>query len=358
MTIFKNYDLTKLNTFGISAKAKLFVELKSEEDLKELFSMPEFKENNKLFLGGGSNILFTKDFNGIVILNKIKGIEILEENNQDVLIKAMSGEIWHDLVGYSVELLYWGMENLSLVPGTVGAVPMQNIGAYGAEVKDIIENIEAYEIKTGIKKVFSNIECKFGYRDSIFKNTEKDKYFILAVTFKLSKISKPNLSYKILKEYLENLPMEAGNNIEVKSSKASPIELQPRDISDAVIDIRRSKLPDPKVIANAGSFFKNVFVSKEEFENLIIKYPELPYFKEDSSVQEGEIIKIPAGWLIEKTGWKGKRTGNVGVHDKQALVLVNHGGATGQEIKDLSEQIIKSVFDKFGIILIPEVNLI
>ena len=337
MKIEQNHNLSKLNTFGISAKSKFFVEIKNEEDLKNLFSFSEFKNNEKLFLGGGSNILFTKDFDGIVILNKLKGIEILEENSENVFIKSMGGELWNDLVIFAVEHGYSGIENLSLIHGTVGAAPMQNIGAYGSEVKDVIDSVETYDINTGEKKIFKNEECLFGYRDSIFKNELKGKYFILAVIFKLSKIPNLNIKYKVLKDYF------AKNNVEVKNVK---------DISDAVINIRQSKLPDPKILGNAGSFFKNSYVDIQKFEELKLKYPDISFFEED------ERIKIPAGWLIEKCGWKGKRIGNVGVHDKQALVLVNYGGATGEEIKNLSEQIISDVFKKFGLKLDTEVNIV
>ena len=347
MKIIKNYDLTKLNTFGISVRAKFFVELDNELNLKELFISPEFKNNKKLFLGGGSNILFTKDFDGIVILNKLKGIRILKENSESVFIRSMGGEIWHDLVMFTVNGGYWGIENLSLIPGTVGAAPVQNIGAYGVELKDTLENVEAYEIKTGKKNIFKKEECEFGYRYSAFKDRLKGKYFITAITLKLNKAGKGNTDYKILQEYLEK------NKIEIKNSK---------DISDAVISIRKSKLPDPLLIGNAGSFFKNVFLEKQEMEVLLKTYPEMPYFEESAdakamSGKEGN-IKISAAWLIEKCGWKGKRIGNAGVHEKQALVLVNYGGATGEEIKNLSEQIITSVFSKFNLTLEREVNLI
>ena len=344
MKIEQNHNLSKLNTFGVTAKAKFFVEVKNEEDLKDLFNSVEFKNNEKLFLGGGSNILFTKDFDGIVILNKLKGIEILRENNEEVLLKAMGGELWNDFVNFAVINNYWGVENLSLIPGSVGATPVQNIGAYGVEVKDIIENVEAYDINTGEKSIFNNKECEFGYRDSVFKNKLKDKYFISAVIFKLSKIPNLNIEYKVLKDYLEK------NKIKVKSSK---------DISNAIAEIRKSKLPDPRILSNAGSFFKNVYVDNKKLEKLKEKYPDISFFEEDGR------IKIPAGWLIEQCGprqggasWKGYRQGNVGVHDKQALVLVNYGGATGKEILDLANQIINSVFEKFGVKLVSEVNIV
>jgi UDP-N-acetylmuramate dehydrogenase len=337
MKIHKNYNLAKLNTFGISANAQFFVEVNNEEELKELFNLPEFKQNKKIFLGGGSNVLFAKDFDGVVVLNKLKGVEIVKEDAESVLVRSMGGELWQSLVNFAVNHNYWGIENLALIPGTVGAAPMQNIGAYGAELNGTLFNVEAYQIETGRKKIFSKKECELGYRDSVFKNKLKGKYFISAVALKLSKIPKPNISYKILSDYLEK------NKIEIKNSK---------NISDAVAEIRRSKLPDPKIIGNAGSFFKNVFVNKNQLKNLLEKFPAMPYFEEDN------IIKIPAGWLIEQCGWKGKRIGNVGVHDKQALVLINYGGATGKEILDLANKIIVSVKDKFDVDLTPEVNIV
>ena len=337
MTLKKNYNLSKLNTFGISVIAKFFIEIGNEEDIGSLFSLPEFKQNNRIFLGGGSNILFVKNFNGLVILNKLKGIEILEENSQTSIVRAMGGENWHDLVTFAVNAGYWGIENLSLIPGTVGAAPMQNIGAYGVELKNTLLSVEAYDIETGIKKIFTKEECMLGYRDSIFKNGLKGKYFISAITLKLYKKAQPNISYKILSDHLEK------NKIEVKN---------PKHISDAVADIRRSKLPDPKIIGNAGSFFKNVFVKEEILKKLQEIYPNIPHFTEEG------VIKIPSGWLIEQAGWKGHRAGNVGIHERQALVLVNHGGATGEELIELANKVIASVEEKFGLELMPEVNIV
>jgi len=337
MTIQKDYDLTDLNTFHIKAKAKFLAEIENEQDFLDLIKTFEFKNNEKLFLGSGSNILFTKDFNGIVILNKLKGKEILKEDEENVYIKSMGGESWHDLVLFSVEKGYWGIENLSLVPGTVGATPVQNIGAYGVELKDSLENVEAYEINTGNKKVFNKEECEFGYRDSVFKNKLKGKYFITAIILKLNKKQKLNTNYKVLNEYLQK------NNIEIKNSK---------DVSIAISEIRKSKLPDPKILGNAGSFFKNVYVDEAKLKELKNLFPDIPFFEENG------IIKITSGWLIEKADWKGKKIGNVGVHDKQALVLINHNNASGQEILDLANQIIDSVQQKFDLKLTPEVNLI
>jgi UDP-N-acetylmuramate dehydrogenase len=343
MKIHKNYNLAKLNTFGISSRAKFFIEVNSEEELEELFNLLEFKQNKKIFLGGGSNILFAKDFNGMVVLNKLKGMEIVKEDTESVLVRSMGGELWQDLVNFAVKRNYWGIENLALIPGTVGAAPLQNIGAYGAELKGTLFNVEAFEIKTGKKRIFNKEECKLGYRDSVFKNKLKGKYFISAVTLKLNKMPKPNISYKILADYLD------------KTNQAPSL----KNISEAVVEIRKSKLPDPKIIGNAGSFFKNVFVNKNQLKNLLEKFSAMPYFEEDN------IIKIPAGWLIEQCGprqggtsWKGYRVGNVGVHYKQALVLVNYGGATGREIIELVNEIIKSIKKKFGLELVPEVNIV
>lgn len=337
MKISKNFNLKSFNTFGISVNAKFFALLEKEEDLIDILNSPEFKNNLKLFLGGGSNILFVKDFNGMVILNKLKGIEIIEEDENFALIRSMAGELWNDLVMFTVNKGYWGLENLTLIPGTVGASPVQNIGAYGVELKDTIESVEAYNTETGEKRIFSKDECEFGYRTSVFKTTLQGKYFISSITLKLKKHGNKNVEYRVLKDYLHE------NNISITS---------PRDISDAVIAIRKSKLPDPSFLGNAGSFFKNVYIDEKKKKELLEKHGDMPIFT------EGENIKIPSGWLIEKCGWKGKKIGNVGVHEKQALILVNYGNATGQEVKDFSEQIINSVNDKFGLILEREVNLI
>lgn len=337
MQIYQDYDLTQFNTFGIKTHTKFFAEIKNETHLRELFLSSEFKNNKKLFLGGGSNVLFTKPFEGLVILNKLKGVSIVEDLEESVLVRAMGGEVWHDLVLFAITHGYWGIENLAFIPGTVGAAPIQNIGAYGVELKDVLESVEAFEIDTGKKLIFSNTECCLGYRDSFFKNEGKDKYFISAITLRLSKVPKPKITYKILQEYLKN------NNIEPNS---------PKKISDAVTNIRKNKLPDPKDIGNVGSFFKNIFIDSEKLKELKITFPDIPFFEEDGK------IKISSAWLIEKCGWKGKRNGNVGVHEKQALVLVNYGKAEGQEIEALAEAITDSVYLKFGLKLKPEVNIV
>lgn len=343
MEILKDYNLSKLNTFGISVNAKFFVEINKEEDLIELFTLPEFKNNQRIFLGGGSNVLFTKDFDGMVVLNKLKGMGIFKEDDENIYVRSMGGEIWHDLVIFAVNHGYWGIENLAFIPGTVGAVPIQNIGAYGVELKDILEKVEAFDTKTGEKRIFDKEECELGYRESIFKNKLKGKYFISAITLKLSRKEKKNLTYKILSDYLEK------NKIKING---------PKDISDAVTFIRKNKLPDPKIVGNAGSFFKNVLVPLPRLQELLQAYPDLPYFDEPASAKatSGE-VKIPAGWLIEQCGWKGRKTGNVGVHEKQALVLVNYGEANGSEIVELANKIITSVKEKFSLELIPEVNI-
>lgn len=337
MQAIQNYDLTKLNTFGVKAQTKYFVEITKEQDIVELFSLPEFKKGPVFFLGGGSNVLFTKNWDGIVILNKIKGITILEENEDSVLIIAMGGEVWHDLVDFSISHNWWGLENLSYIPGTVGAAPMQNIGAYGVELKDVLEQVEVYDVQNGEKKIFTKDECSFGYRDSIFKNRVKGKYFISAIVLRLSKVENRNIEYRALKDHIEK------NNI---------TDLSLRNISDAVIEIRKNKLPNPIVLGNAGSFFKNVFIDEEELRELQQNYPDIPNFR------EGDQVKIPAGWLIEQCGFKGKVFGNVGMHEKQALVLVNYGGATGVEIQNFAQLVIDSVYKKFGLKLIPEVNFV
>lgn len=337
MKILENYDLTLLNTFGVKAQAQFFVELKTKEDFLELIKNDIYKNNQKLFLGGGSNILFTKNFEGIVILNKIKGIEILKTENDFVFIKSFGGEVWHDLVLFTVNRYYWGMENLSLIPGTVGASPVQNIGAYGAELKNIVEEVVALDVETGEEKIFKGEACGFGYRDSVFKNQYKDKFFILAVIFKLKITSDIHTDYKALDQYVKD------NELDLQS---------PKEVSEAVSNIRRSKLPDPKVLGNAGSFFKNVYISNEKLVSLLDEYPEMPYFN------EGDNIKVPTAWLVESCGFKGKIFDKVGVHDKQALILVNHGEKDGQKIKELALLIIDAVYEKFGIIITPEVNII
>ena len=332
-----NISLKNFNTFGIDVSAEKFISVDSLIQLKEVIS--QYKDI--LVLSGGSNVLFTKNIKKPVIHINFKGIEILELNDDpnNVFVKVQAGENWHEFVLYCLENNFGGVENLSLIPGNVGTGPMQNIGAYGIEIKDVFHELEALEISSNITKTFDKQSCNFGYRESIFKNIEKNKFIITSVTFKLTrKDHKLNTSYGAIQQELKN------NAIHKPSIT---------DVSNAVISIRKSKLPDPKEIGNSGSFFKNPVISKEQFNSLKRTYPEIPNY-----IISSDLVKIPAGWLIEQCGFKGKRFGNAGVHNKQALVLVNHGNATGGEIYDLSKKILKAVFDKFAIDLDTEVNII
>lgn len=338
MNIQQNISLKPYNTFGIEAKAKEFVVINSLEELSILCAAFNLSERKILILGGGSNVLLTQDFDGMVIKINIKGIEIIKETNEHVWVKAMAGEVWHEFVMYCIDKNLAGLENLSLIPGCVGAAPMQNIGAYGAEIKNTFESLDAIEIETAEIKTFSNVACKFGYRESIFKNEAKNKYIIASVTFKLNKNPNFNTSYGAIQQTLEKQGIK---------------ELNVKVISDAVIAIRESKLPNPKELGNAGSFFKNPEIPQAQFESLKLQYPDIVGYP----TQNGN-IKIAAGWLIEACGWKGKIVGNTGSHKHQALVLVNYGNATGSEIVNLAMEIQKSVEAKFGITIQPEVNII
>lgn len=336
--IKENVDLLPYNTFKISAKAKYFVRITSVEEAQALFQSEIFKNNKHLILGGGSNMLITKDFEGLVIKNEIKGIHVASEDDARLTLKVGAGENWHQLVLYCVERNYGGIENLSLIPGTVGAAPMQNIGAYGVEMKEVIHNVEAIELSSSEMQNFSNDACMFGYRESIFKQKLREKFFISSITLSLSKKNHLfNVSYGAITEIMK----DHQNDISVKN------------ISDAVIEIRKKKLPDPEVIGNAGSFFKNPSVTKDVFEDLQKKFTTIPSFP-----GENNLIKIPAGWLIEQCGWKGKTLDNIGVHKHQALVLVNYGGGEGSKIWELAMNIQRSVKEKFNIMLQAEVNVI
>lgn len=331
-------NLLSYNTFGISALSSKFVEVNSIAELQNLIQEKSINEKPFLILGGGSNILFTKNYEGLVLKNNLKGIEVSRENENYVWIKASGGEVWHELVLHCVNKNWGGIENLSLIPGTVGAAPMQNIGAYGVEIKDTFEELEALNIQTGELEKFNNEQCNFGYRESIFKHEAKGKYFITSVTFKLSKKPVLNTSY---------------GDIEILLKEWDIVKPTIADVSKAVIAIRQSKLPDPSLLGNAGSFFKNPVIEFSVFEKLQKNNPTIKSFP----ASDGK-VKIPAAWLIEQAGWKGKRFGNIGVHEKQALVLVNYGGGTGKELIDLAYKIIDSVKAKFGVVLTPEVNII
>jgi len=338
MTFQKNFSLKNLNTFGIDAKAAQYASFTSVAELQALLQMPELNKEKVLVLGGGSNILFTQDFEGTVLHNKIQGVAITEENAEFALVQSGGGVLWHDLVLFSIENELAGIENLSLIPGTVGAAPLQNIGAYGVELKDVFYSLEAVHIFTGEIKVFAAEDCFFGYRESIFKKELKGQYIVTHVTLKLSKTAVFNTSYGALKDTLAHMQVP---------------EITLKALSDAVIQIRRSKLPDPAVIGNAGSFFKNPEISPEEFAALKVRHPNIPSYPAPDNK-----VKVPAGWLIERCGWKGKKRDNHGVHADQALVLVNYGGALGDQIRALAYEIIASVKETFGITLTPEVNII
>jgi len=334
----ENISLKPFNTFGVDASAKYFSEVNSTEELIDILK-PSNSQTPFLFLGGGSNILFTKDFDGLAVRLNLKGI--IEEivDNNEILVTAKAGENWHQFVMFCLEKNYGGLENLSLIPGNVGTSPMQNIGAYGTEIKDVFVRCKVLNLETLEVELFDLEKCRFGYRDSIFKQEGKGKYVILEVTFRLTRTNhKVNVEYGAIKSELENLGI---NNPTIQ------------DVSKAVINIRQSKLPDPKVIGNAGSFFKNPTIPLSQFEDLKHKFENIPGYP------NGDFVKVPAGWLIEQTGWKGKQIGNVASHKLQALVMINAtGNADGKEIFDFSTKIIDSVKDKYGIELEREVNII
>lgn len=339
MQILENVSLKPYHTFGVEAFAQYFVEVSTEEDLIEILKKTKFNDLPILFLGGGSNIFFTKNFEGLVIKLNYKGISEKILNENEVLVTAKAGENWHYFVQYCIDKNYGGLENLSLIPGNVGTCPIQNIGAYGVEIKDCFESCKVLNINTLEVKFFDKEKCKFGYRDSFFKAEGKGKYAILEVTFRLTR-------------KIHNLKIEYGA-IKSELDKMGIVNADIQDIAKAVISIRQSKLPDPKKIGNAGSFFKNPTISFDDFEKLKTKYPDIQGYTGSSGV------KIPAGWLIEQCGWKGKQIGNVGTHSLQALVIINATGlATGQEIFNFSSQIIASVQEKFGITLEREVNVL
>jgi UDP-N-acetylmuramate dehydrogenase len=335
MEIQNNFSLKKYNTFGIDASAKYFAAFTTAAELEAL---PEFKKLSILPLGGGSNILFTKDFDGLVLKNDIGGIKKIGEDDDHVYVKAGAGINWHQFVLHCIDNSWAGVENLSLIPGNVGASPMQNIGAYGVEIKDVFHELEAFHLADKEIVQFDMDECKFGYRDSVFKQHYKGEFMITSVTYRLNKKPSFNISYGAIEQELERMSVK---------------ELTIKNISQAVINIRSSKLPDPAVIGNSGSFFKNPQVSNAESKILKKEFPNIVGYE----LSNGD-VKLAAGWLIEQCGWKGYRKGDAGCYDKQALVLVNYGNAKGNEIYELSEQIQQSVFEKFRISLEREVNII
>lgn len=337
MNIQHNFSLKNYNTFGIEAKAQQFVAVHNTEELKQILA--DNADQKKFILGGGSNMLLTKDIEALVIHIDLKGIKVIQEDDDYVWVEAQAGENWHEFVLWNIDNNYGGLENMSLIPGNVGTTPVQNIGAYGAEIKDTFISCDAMEIATQEMKTFTNADCNFGYRESIFKQDAKDQYIITSVVFKLTK-----RQHKINTGY---------GDIQSELTKHNIIEPTIKDVSNAVITIRQSKLPDPKELGNSGSFFKNPIISRELFNKAKAQHPEIKHY----DVSETE-VKVPAGWMIEQAGLKGYRDGDAGVHARQALVLVNYGNATGQEILNLSKLVQKTVLDKFGIAIEAEVNVI
>lgn len=332
-----NVSLKKYNTFGVDVTASWLVEVKSTEQLNTISTLKEFKDLPKLILGGGSNVLFTKNFEGVIVLNRIPGISIVEDRGNTVLVKAGSGVVWHQLVEWCIEQDLQGIENLSLIPGRCGAAPIQNIGAYGVELKESFFQLTAMELESGNNRTFTAAECRFGYRESVFKHEWKGKLLITDITLELKRHSSLNLSYGAIEQELKQMGVTRPGV---------------REVSTAVCNIRRSKLPDPSVLGNAGSFFKNPEIGLDQFEQLKRKYSSIVAFPLDNGR-----YKLAAGWLIEQCGWKGKRVGETGSHKDQALVLVNYGKATGNEILDLAQSIIQSVENRFGVTIQPEVNI-
>ena len=338
MIISSNISLKPYNTFGIEAFAKYFTSIDTIENIKELLQSTEYKNNERLILGGGSNMLLTKNVDAIVVKNNLKGITVVNETVEHVFVRCAGGEVWHEFVMWCINQNYGGLENLSLIPGCTGASPMQNIGAYGVEIKDTFYELEAVHAITGEEKTFSKSDCEFGYRESVFKHQFKNQFIITSVTFQLSKKPSFHIEYGAIKQELDAMNIS---------------ELNIKAISQAVINIRSSKLPNPKEIGNAGSFFKNPEVSSNVYERLKNEFQNLVAYP----LENGN-YKLAAGWLIEQSGLKGYRVGDAGVHKLQALVLVNYGGATGNEIYDLSTHVLKTVHDKFGVALEREVNVI
>ena len=331
--MFKNYSLKNYNSFRVNHKANFFLKIENNKSLINFLSDKKFKNEKKLIIGGGSNILFTKDYEGVILYSCIKGIHILEENDNHIKVKVGSGENWDDFVKFCVSKNWYGIENLSLIPGSVGAVPIQNIGAYGVEVKDYIYDVNGIDLKNNTKKTYSNKSCDFEYRDSIFKRELKNNFFVTEVTFILNKNKKFTLDYS-----------------ELKNINSQNLTIQ--NVRDKIIEIRNSKLPNPKLLANAGSFFKNPVINIKIAKKIKEKYNDFKYYQINESM-----VKISAAWLIEKSGWKGHKEKNIGVYNKHALVLVNYSSENGKDIKILSKKIKESVLEKFNVTLEKEVNV-
>lgn len=331
-----NISLKKYNTLGIDCKTNCLISIKTEKEARSLFRGEISWKEPLLILGSGSNILFISDFKGTILCPEFSGIKIEERDKENVIVSAGAGVKWDKLVEWTVNNGFGGLENLSLIPGMVGATPVQNIGAYGIEIKDRIDRVKTISVRDGAIRMFSNKECEFDYRNSIFKNREKSRYLVTRVYYKLTVNPIPDLTYGSLRDEIN------------KSGSASL-----KSVREAVINIRKSKLPDPELLGNAGSFFRNPIVTRPVAENLRKIYPDIPVYEDHSGG-----IKLAAGWMIEQCGWKGRKTGDAGVHDKQALVLVNYGNATGKEIFTLAEAVKKSVQEKFGIVLEREVEIV
>lgn len=337
MKEYKDYSLLDYNTFGIDVKASSFYEYASVDELRAVLPVINGSTSPYLHIGGGSNLLFLKDFDGIILHSAIRGFELVGETETTVDILAGAAEIWDDFVAYAVARQWYGAENLSLIPGEVGASAVQNIGAYGVEIKDILLYVDTIEVSTGQQRIFTNEECHYAYRESIFKKELKGQYIVTHVCYRLNKQPGYHLDY---------------GNIRAELSKLSqPLTLGL--LRDTIISIRNAKLPDPKILGNAGSFFMNPIIPREQYDALLQTYPDMPHY----DVGNGR-VKVPAGWLIDRSGWKGRSLGPAGVHDRQALVLVNRGGATGADILRLAQAIIRSVSENFGITIRPEVNFI
>ncbi len=337
MEIKKDYSLLSHNTFGMNVKTSVFIEYESVEELKDVLSKFPLESDKWFHIGSGSNLLFTKDYQGTILHSAIKGYEVLHEDEDEVVIRVGAGEVWDDFVAYTVANGWYGAENLSLIPGEVGASAVQNIGAYGVEVKDLIVRVETVDVSSGKEHIFENELCGYAYRESVFKYRLKGKYIVTHVVYSLSKKSNYKLEYGNIRAELEK----------------SACELTLQNVRQTIINIREAKLPNPEIQGNAGSFFMNPIISRTLFDRLLVEYPQMPHYNVDDAH-----VKIPAAWMIDQCGWKGKQMGNAGVHDKQALVLVNCGGATGEEIVSLSNHIQQTVYDKFGIHIVPEVNFI